>query len=232
MLLATVALLGIAGGVSAQSLAFKANKEFMSEYIWRGMINDPVGGPGASFDTGLSFTSADQNLFVETYFWTYQSFHTADHYSEYQFTAYANYRGFFLEFNNYFPNIIAGNTGEIGIGYELDWTVPVSLALYTSIYGDDYSDSGKRNFSQYLELDIPYSIGNFDIQATFGALTHKSPYYENPYGFAVNHMMLEAGYTFYPLAWLSIPIKAGVGYAPIYDPGLRYYGSIGLGILL
>ena len=208
--LAAALLLGLAGSLSAQTLGFMADKEFMSEYIWRGMRNDPVGGPGGAFDIGLNFTSADENFYAEAYFWTYQSFHArtmlggvkpTDHYSEYQFTLYAETHGFHLEYNNYF-----GDMGELGIGYALsDWAVPVSLTLYTSLYGDDYNFSGtKRNFSQYMELAVPYSIGNFDIQATFGALTHASPYYENEGGFAVNNMYLQAGYTFGLTDWLSL----------------------------
>ena len=228
IIIVAVALLGFANGLSAQTLGFMADKEFMSEYIWRGMKNDPVGGPGASFDIGLNFTSADEEFYAEAYFWTYQSFHAADHYSEYQFTFYAETHGLHMELNHYF-----GDMGEIGIGYTVPGPVPASLTLYTSLWGDDYDQSVntvKRMYSNYMELAIPYSVGNFDVKATFGAVPHRSFYYENiDGGFAVSNMMLEAGYTFELNDWLSLPIKGGVGYSPLYKDML-YYASAGLSV--
>ena len=42
-------------------------------------------------------------------------------------------------------------------------------------------------------------------------------------------MMLEAGYTFELTDWLSLPVKAGFGYSPLYQD-LLYYGSAGLSV--
>jgi len=221
-----VALLGFAGSVSAQQLGFMADKEFMTTYIWRGMhpgFNSHF-APGASFDIGLNFTSADEEFYAETYFWTYQSLNIPMHYSEYQLTVYAETHGFHVEWNNYF-----GDMGEVGIGYTLPGAVPASLTFYTSLYGDDYDETDtKRNYSNYIELAVPYSIGNFDIQATFGAVPRKSVYYDNE-GFAISSMMLEAGYNFELNDILTLPVKAGVGYSPLYQ-NMLYYASAGLSL--
>lgn len=226
--LIAVTLLGFAGGVSAQSLGFSANMELMSKYIWRGMAAGNFPGPvapGASTDVGLNFTGADENFYAEAYFWTYQSVNIPMHYSEYQFTLYAETHGFFVEYNHYF-----GNMGEVGIGYALPGSVPVSLAVYTSLYGDDYDETDtKRNFSNYIELAVPYSIGNWDIKASFGAVPHKSVYYENDGGFAVSNMLLESVYNFELNDVLTLPVKAAFGYSPLYQ-NLIYYACVGLSV--
>lgn len=221
------ALLCFANGVSAQDLGFMADKEFMTTYIWRGMHPgyDKHFAPGASFDIGLNFTSADEKFYAETYFWTYQSLNVPEHYSEYQLTVYVEAHGLHIEWNNYF-----GDMGEVGVGYTIPGPVPASLTFYTSLYGDDYDETGaKRNYSNYMELGVPYSFGNFELKATFSAVPRKSVYYGNDDGFAVSSMMLEGTYSFELNEALTLPVKAGFGYSPLYQ-NLLYYASIGLGV--
>lgn len=231
LLLVAVALLGIASGVSAQTLGFSANEEIMSKYIWRGRtpFDNPI-APGGSTDVGLNFTSADENFYLETYFWTYQSMNANMHYSEYQYTIYTEFHGVHLEMNHYFNDM-----GEIGIGYTVPGPVPVSLTLYTSLWGDDYDmsvNTVKRMYSNYLELAVPYTLEDWDFKLTFGAVPHRSYYYENINGgFAVSNLMLESCYTFELSDILSLPIKLGTGYSPLYQDML-YYASVGLSVNL
>ena len=168
ILLVAVALLGFVYGASAQTLGFSANEELMTKYVWRGMMPGNFSGPftpGGATDVGLNFTSADENFYMETYLWTYQSMNAAMHYSEYQYTLYTEYYGAHLEFNHYF-----GDMGEIGVGYTLPGAVPASITFYTSLYGDDYDETEtKRNFSNYIELLVPYNTGNWDFQLTVGS---------------------------------------------------------------
>ena len=224
-----VALLGFASGLSAQTLGFTANEELMTKYVWRGMMpgNFPtMFSPGGSTDVGLNFTSADENFYAETYFWTYQSMNVPMHYSEYQFTIYTEFHGVHLEWNNYF-----GDMGEVGIGYTLPGAVPASFTFYTSLYGDDYDETDtKRNFSNYMELVVPYNVGNWDFQLTVGAVPRKSVYYESD-GFGLSNLLLQAGYTFEINDILSVPVKAVGGYSPLYKTPL-YYATVGLSLAL
>ena len=229
ILLVAVALLGFVYGASAQTLGFSANEELMTKYVWRGMMpgNFPtMFSPGGSTDIGLNFTSADENFYAETYFWTYQSMNVPMHYSEYQFTIYTEFHGVHLEWNNYF-----GDMGEIGVGYTLPGAVPASITFYTSLYGDDYDETEtKRNFSNYIELLVPYNTGNWDFQLTVGAVPRKSVYYESE-GFALNNLLLQAGYTFELNDVLSLPVKVAGGYSPLYQTPL-YFATVGLSLNL
>ena len=234
VLFVAIALLSFTIGASAQTLGFSANEEIMSKYIWRGMFPGNFTGPaapGGSTDVGLNFTSADENFYMETYFWTYHSMSAGDwHYSEYQYTIYTEFHGVHLELNHYF-----GDMGEIGIGYTIPGPVPASLTLYTSLWGDDYDmsvNTVKRMYSNYLELAVPYTLEDWDFKLTFGAVPHRSYYYDNvDGGFAVSNMMLESCYTYELSDILSLPIKIGGGYSPLYKEPL-YYVSVGLSVNL
>lgn len=230
ILLVAVALLGFISGVSAQTLGFSANEELMTKYFWRGMMPGNFSGPvapGGSTDVGLNFTSADEDFYLETYFWTYQSMNAAMHYSEYQFTIYSEFKGIHLEMNHYF-----GDMGEIGIGYTFPGTVPVSFTYYTTLWGDDFDTSDvKRNYSGYLELAVPYTLNNWDFQLTFGAVPYNSVYYDNSRGFEISNMLAEATYTFELSDILSLPVKVAGGYSPLYQTPI-YFATVGLSLNL
>ena len=233
LLLAVVALLSFTCGVSAQTLGFSANEELMTKYFWRGMVGGNFPGPvapGGSTDVGLNFTSADENFYLETYFWTYHTMSAGDwHYAEYQYTLYTELYGAHLELNHYF-----GDMGEIGIGYTLPCIVPASLTYYITLWGDDYDlayNTLKRQFSSYIELKVPYNVGNWDFQLTFGAVPYRSFYYENEGGFAVNNLLAETSYTFELNDVLSLPIKLAGGYSPLYQAPI-YYATVGLSVNL
>lgn len=222
-----IAVLSCSFSASAQTWGLSANTELETDYFWRGMHSSNM---GIATDVGFNYTSEDENLYAETYFWTFQNFNRGeDYYSEYQFTLYGEFYGAHAEYNHYF-----GDVGELGLGYTFDWEIPVSLTLYTILYGDDFTDNESTstpNFSNYLELAIPYSIGNFDIQTTFGFVPRSSVYYENEGSFAISNMLLELGYTFELNDWLSLPIKAAGGYSPLYESPI-YFATAGLSVNL
>lgn len=229
VLLVAVALLSFTFGVSAQTLGFSANEELMTKYFWRGMMPGNFPGPvapGGATDVGLNFTSADENFYMESYFWTFHTVSAGDwHYSEYQFTIYTEFHGFHLEMNHYF-----GDMGEIGIGYTLPGAVPASFTYYTSLWGDDYDTSDiKRNYSGYLELAVPYILDNWDFKLTCGIVPYNSVYYDNNEGFEVNNLLLESCYTFELSDILSLPVKVAGGYSPLYKTPI-YYATVGLSV--
>jgi len=231
ILLVAIALLSFTFGVSGQTLGFSANEELMTKYFWRGMAAGNFPGPvapGGATDVGLNFTSADENFYMESYFWTFHSMSVGDwHYAEYQFTIYTEFHGVHLEMNHYF-----GDMGEIGIGYTLPGVVPASLTFYTTLWGDDYDmrvNSLKRMYSNYMELTVPYNVGKWDFQLTFGAVPHRSFYYDNDGGFAVNNMLAETTYTFELSDILTMPVKLAGGYSPLYKTPI-YYATVGLSV--
>ena len=70
------------------------------------------------------------------------------------------------------------------------------------------------------------------VEVLIGAVPHRSYYYDNvDGGFAVSNMMLESCYTYELSDILSLPIKIGGGYSPLYKEPL-YYVSVGLSVNL
>lgn len=131
---------------------------------------------------------------------------------------------------------------DLGLGYTLDvldWFQP-SVSWYTIMAGDDkildedHKRFGKQAFSSYLELNMPFYVGDAEIAAVFGANPFYAPYYcHESNGFAVSNLGLNATYTVSFNNGIELPIKLEGGYnfasktsPELFDENLKgwYFG--------
>ena len=60
---------------------------------------------------------------------------------------------------------------EANIGYSCEYG---SLQAYTMFYGNDYKIDGKRAYSTYIELSVPFTLGGLDWKASVGVTPFES----------------------------------------------------------
>ena len=60
---------------------------------------------------------------------------------------------------------------EANLGYSCKYG---SLQAYTMFYGNDYKIDGKRAYSTYIELSVPFSLGGLDWKASVGVTPFES----------------------------------------------------------
>ena len=78
---------------------------------------------------------------------------------------------------------------EANVGYDFGLA---SLQWYTNFAGNDGCDNdGKRAYSSYVELSVPFSLASVDWTATAGAVPFATDYY-GASGFAVTNLSLKA----------------------------------------
>lgn len=109
---------------------------------------------------------------------------------------------------------------DLGLSYTLDvldWFQP-SLSWYTIMAGDDMDElrpnrEGKNAFSSYMQLDLPFYVGDATIGATVGCNPFYSPYYCNYENkFVVSNLGANVGYTFAFDNGIEIPLSIAAGY--------------------
>ncbi|MBR4845506.1 MAG: hypothetical protein IKU98_03705 [Bacteroidaceae bacterium] len=73
------------------------------------------------------------------------------------------------------------HTIEASVGYDFGF---MSLAWSTNFGGYDYDEEDKREYSSYIQADVPFTIGDFEGVATVGATPWRSAMYGSD-GFTV-----------------------------------------------
>lgn len=64
---------------------------------------------------------------------------------------------------------------ELNLGYSWQYG---SLQAYTIFWGNDYRISGKQAYSTYLELSVPFKLGDVDFTAAVGGTPFESAGYD------------------------------------------------------
>ncbi len=78
---------------------------------------------------------------------------------------------------------------EANVGYDFG---PASLQWYTNFAGNDgMNNDGKRAYSSYVELAVPFKLATVDWTATAGAVPFATDFYGTD-GFAVTNLALKA----------------------------------------
>lgn len=67
------------------------------------------------------------------------------------------------------------HTFEASVGYDFGF---MSLTWGTNFGGYDYNDEDKREYSSYIQADVPFSLGDFEGVATVGATPWGSAMYD------------------------------------------------------
>ena len=91
---------------------------------------------------------------------------------------------------------------EANIGYDFGFA---SLQWFTNFAGNDYKADGKRAFSSYVEVAVPFKLVTVNWTAAVGAVPFESAQYRTN-GFAVTNVSLKATKEIKVTDTFSIPV--------------------------
>lgn len=95
---------------------------------------------------------------------------------------------------------------EGNIGYDFGFA---ALQWYTNFSGNDYKADGKRAYSSYMEVTVPFKLSAVEWTATAGAVPYESVQYGTS-GFAVTNLALKATKDIKVTDTFSVPVFAQV----------------------
>ena len=92
---------------------------------------------------------------------------------------------------------------EANVGYDFG---PASLQWFTNFAGNDgMNKDGKRAYSSYVELTVPFKLSTVDWTATAGAVPFSTDFYGTD-GFAVTNLALKATKDIKVTETFSVPV--------------------------
>ena len=184
--------------------------DIVSSYIWRGqdlgnVSLQPTLGIGYK---GLSLTawgsvgltnSDDTKEFDLTLAYTTGGFNIGI--TDYWFNAGLDPDNRYFMYNAHSTNHVF----EANIGYDFGFA---SLQWYTNFAGNDgVNESGKRAYSSYFEVNVPFKLATVDWTATAGAVPYATTFYNGwTSGFSVTNLALKATKDIKITDSFSIPI--------------------------
>ncbi len=78
------------------------------------------------------------------------------------------------------------HTFEANVGYDFE---VLSLNWFTNFAGaDGVNNSGKRAYSSYVQVDVPFKLGGLDWTASMGAVPYATDFYADAHHFAVTNV--------------------------------------------
>ena len=200
-------LCGISGMAYGQDkVEATLEADFVTKYLWRGLDNGDVsiqptlgiawkgfslsawGSVGisnssdpAEIDLEASYTIGGLTLMLTDY-WTDEGSKYFD-----------------------FKPETTGHQLEAGIGYDFG---VLSLSWQTFLSGADYQESsGKRSYSSYAELCVPFNLATCEWEGAVGVVPFASDYYETE-GFRLINLSLKATKDIKITEHFSIPLFA------------------------
>ena len=190
--------------------------DIVSSYIWRGqdlgnVSLQPtlgVGYKGLSLSAwgsvGLT-TPDDTKEFDLTLAYTIGGFNISI--TDYWFNAGLDPENRYFKYDAHGTNHVF----EANIGYDFG---VASLQWYTNFAGNDgVNKDGKRAYSSYAEVVVPFKLATVDWTATAGAVPFATDFYDTN-GFAVTNLALKATKDIKVTDSFSIPIFAEVSANP------------------
>ncbi len=101
---------------------------------------------------------------------------------------------------------------EANIGYDFD---VFSLNWYTNFAGaDGVNKSGKRAYSSYFEVGVPFKLGTLDWDFALGAVPYATDYYEDAHRFAVTNISLKASKDIKITPTFTVPLFGSIAANP------------------
>ncbi len=167
--------------------------DFVNEYIWRGLkLGDISVQPklGVGYK-GLSLTA-----------WGNYGLSNVDDSKEFDLTLDYTIKGFSIGITDYwfskgqdpdsrYFKYDAHGTNhvfEAYAGYDFSFA---SVKWFTNFAGNDYNMNGKRDYSCYAEVNVPFRLAAVDWTGSAGVVPFKSSMYRTN-GFAVTYLSLRA----------------------------------------
>lgn len=111
---------------------------------------------------------------------------------------------------------------EANIGYDFGL---FSFDWFTNFAGDDSrTDNDHRQYSSYMEANIPFALASCQWTATLGAVPYKSGFYSEANGFAVVNVSLRAEKEIEVTPKFSIPLFASIAANPSNRKAYMVFG--------
>lgn len=190
--------------------------DIVSQYIWRGQdLGDVSLQPtlGVSYK-GLSLTSwgsvglksIDEAKELDlTLAYTTGGFNIGI--TDYWFNAGGDPKNRYFKYDSHSTNHVF----EANIGYDFD---KFSLQWYTNIAGNDgYNKNGKRAYSSYFDVNVPFKLFTCDWSATLGVVPYATDFY-NVNKFSVINVAVQATKDIKITDSFTIPIFASIATNP------------------
>ena len=200
--------------------------DVVSQYIWRGQeLGDVSLQPtlGVSYK-GLSLTA-----------WGSVGFKSSDELKELDLTLSYTTGGFNIGITDYWCNSYAdpenryfkygshssNHVFEANVGYDFKWA---SLQWYTNFAGNDgYNKNGKRAYSSYFDVNVPFKLCTCDWSATLGVVPYATDFYAAS-GFSVTNVALQASKDIKITDSFTIPIFASIAANPRTQKAYLIFG--------
>ena len=201
-------LVASATAIAQDEVETTISGDIVSSYIWRGQdlgsaAVQPTLGVGYK---GLSLTAwgsyglvntADTKEFDLTLAYTTGGFNIGI--TDYWFNAGLDSEGRYFKYDAHGTNHVF----EANIGYDFG---PLSLQWFTNFAGTDGANKdGKRAYSSYVEVAVPFKLATVDWTATAGAVPWATTSYGTN-GFAVTNLALKATKEIKVTDTFSIPV--------------------------
>ncbi|MBR5035900.1 MAG: hypothetical protein IKX69_01780 [Prevotella sp.] len=182
--------------------------DVVSQYIWRGQDLGNVSlQPTLGVEyKGLSLTAwgsvglsnpADTKEFDLTLSYSVGGFNIGV--TDYWFSAGLDPEGRYFKYDAHGTNHVFEATAGYDFGF-------ASLQWFTNIAGNDGTNKdGKRAYSSYVEVDVPFKLSAIEWTATAGAVPFATDYYGTN-GFAVTNLALKATKDIKVTDSFSIPV--------------------------
>ncbi len=182
--------------------------DFVSSYVWRGLDCGSVavqptlgiGYKGLSLSAWGSYgltNSDDVKEFDLTLAYTTGGFNIGI--TDYWFSAGLDPDARYFKYDAHGTNHVF----EANIGYDFG---PLSLQWFTNFAGNDgLNKNGKRAYSSYMEVAVPFRLATVDWTATAGAVPFATTSYGTN-GFAVTNLSLKATKEIKVTDTFSIPV--------------------------
>jgi len=187
--------------------------DFVSSYIWRGL---DCGSAAVQPTLGIGYKGLSLSA------WGSYGLTNPDDVKEFDLTVAYSTGGFNIGITDYWFSVGLDPEGryfkydshgtnhvfEGNIGYDFGFA---SLQWFTNFAGNDYKEAteegeiGKRAYSSYMEVVVPFKLASVDWTATAGAVPYASGIYKTN-GFAVTNLSLKATKEIKVTDSFSIPV--------------------------
>ena len=220
--------LGLVAGAAthAQEINTTISADVVNEYVWRGQDLGSVSlQPTLGVDyKGLSLTGwgsvglsdpADTKEFDLTLGYTVGGFNVGI--TDYWTNAGADPDARYFKYDAHGTNHVF----EANVGYDFG---PVSVQWFTNFAGNDgLNNDGKRAYSSYVEVAVPFKLYTVDWTAAAGAVPFATDFYGTS-GFAVTNLSLRATKDIKVTDSFSIPIFGQVVGNPCSQKAYLVFG--------
>lgn len=183
--------------------------DFISHYVWRGQdmadvcvqptLNISWRGLSLTAEGSVGLSNSDDAKEIDLtaqYTIGGLSFGIADYWADDADQRYFYYNSH--ETGHVFEGFVAYDFGILSASWQ------------TNFAGfDGYNKSGRRAYSSYAEVNVPFRLASLEWEATAGVVPYATDYYGTN-GFAVTNVSLKASKTIPVSKYLSLPLFAQI----------------------